>query len=97
VVKAFCRALGVRPRNKGFGNPFQTSPTPYKKKCTKPTPNNGAQSKSGFVPKNYKKNGKNGEFFMKLGVGVYMEKMGNGGNLVAGDGCKWQREASGGE
>jgi hypothetical protein len=34
---------------------------------------------------------------MKLGVGVYMEKMGNGGNLVAGDGCKWQREAGGGE
>jgi hypothetical protein len=95
-LRLFVEHLVCDPEIKGLETPFKQAQPPAKK-CTKPTPNNGAQSKSGFVPKNYEKNGKNGEFLMKLGFGVYMEKMGNGGNLVAGDGCKWRREAGGGE
>jgi hypothetical protein len=43
------RALGVRPKNKGFKNPFEIKPNPLQKQ-QKPTQNQGAQSKSGFVP-----------------------------------------------
>jgi hypothetical protein len=37
LVGAFCRTLGGRPKNKGFGNPFQISPTPCKN-SSKPNP-----------------------------------------------------------
>jgi hypothetical protein len=57
LVGAFCRTLGGRPKNKGFENPFQINPTPCKND-SKPTTNQWAQSKSGFVPKIYQKNEK---------------------------------------
>jgi co-chaperonin GroES (HSP10) len=77
--------------------PFPNKPNPLHKSQKQQHQQQGAQSKSGIVPKNKKKKRKNGGEMVKLGFGVYMEKMGNGGNLVAGDGCKWQREAGGGE
>jgi hypothetical protein len=43
---------------KGLETPFKSA-QPLAKKTQNPTQNNGAQSKSGFVPKIYQKNEKN--------------------------------------
>jgi hypothetical protein len=65
----------VRPKNKGFGNPFQTCPTPAKN-AQNQHQNNGAQSKSGFVPKNYEKNEEKLKILEKWGFGFFVGKMG---------------------
>jgi hypothetical protein len=70
----------VRPKSKGFGNPFQISPTPTKKKKTQNQHHKqGAQSKSGFVPKINEKNGEKWVDLVMLGFGFFVRKMGNGG------------------
>jgi hypothetical protein len=74
----------VQPESKGIENPFQFSPTPCKN-----TPiqhrKNGAQSVRGFVPKNSKKNEKNGGD-LEVGFRVFVEKMEKWGEMVAGGG-----------
>jgi hypothetical protein len=57
----------------------------------------GAQSKSGFVPKKAKKKReKLGVIWGRLGFGFLWGKMGKWGYLVVGGGWEWRREAGGG-
>jgi hypothetical protein len=66
----------VRPKNKGFGNPFQTSPTPCKK-CTKPTPKQwGHNPRVELCPKTTKKNEEKLKILEKWGFGFFVGKMG---------------------
>jgi hypothetical protein len=92
VVEAFCRAPGVRPKNKGFGNPFQINPTPCKNEAQPTQKQWGTIRRWICALKKKKKRTKNGvgEFRVLWKKNGGNEKMGGSG------GAWWGRRAGGG-
>jgi hypothetical protein len=75
------------PKIKGFETPFKSDQLPAKTKQNQPQ-NNGAQSKSGIVPKINKKMKKKWRIRKKLGFGICWGKKGKSGCMVADGGAK---------
>jgi hypothetical protein len=77
---------------KGLETPFKSAQPPAKT-TQNPTQNNGAQSKSGFVPKIYQKNEKKLRDFGEIG---FREKWGESGENGMFGGRRWVEVAGGG-
>jgi hypothetical protein len=92
----FVEHLVCDPKIKGLETPFKQAQPPAKMSQNQHQIN-GAQSKSGFVPKNYEKIGEKLKILEKWGFGFFVGKMGKYGNGGAVEGGNGPRETSGDE
>jgi hypothetical protein len=84
-LRLFVEHLVCDPKIKGLETPFKQPQSPAKN-AQNQHQNNGAQSKSGFVPKNYEKNEEKLKILEKWGFGFFVGKMGKIVEMGGGEG-----------